>query len=379
MSTYHQMGHDSQNLLGAVDGFSGAILSPVNEVEDDVIGMVKQHASDSFEFVFDPQLYFPRRGDKGKLSTWSYFPQDFETGDMTSPGWWDGVISGVVDAAARVGAKAVCSPATLSGATATNEYYEFMRNLADRTAEAATKNGLLALQTVAVKLPDLTSTERVMEIASIVSGAKTSGVYLLFLSDVKPREELRDVDELKGAMKLIRTLEDADIRVLVGCSSSDVVLWKAAGATSCATGKFANLRRFTAGRFSEQEDGGRQMAYWFEEPLLAFIRGSDIARLQTLGLAAAGNNPFSAQILDQIAKDPGKPWVGLGWRQYMWWFADVEKRLAASATNSVGLIRAAEKNWIRLEDAKPPVFMEESRNDGEWLRPWLRASVEFNA
>jgi hypothetical protein len=125
-------------------------------------------------------------------------------------------------------------------------------------------------------------------------------------------------------MRLIRALESSRLPVLVACSSSDVVLWKAAGATSCATGKFANLRRFTVGRFSDQDEGGRQVAYWFEEPLLAFIRASDLARVQPHGMGQAGSNPAAQQILAQIAAEPEKAWVALGWRQYMHWFADVE-------------------------------------------------------
>ena len=104
MPAYHQMGHDSQNLLGEVPGFRGAIISPVNETEADVEAMVNAHASEAFEFVFDPQLYFPRRGDRGQLGTWSYFPRDFDTADMTSEAWWAGTLDAIATTAARVGA-----------------------------------------------------------------------------------------------------------------------------------------------------------------------------------------------------------------------------------------------------------------------------------
>jgi hypothetical protein len=375
MTAYHQMGHDSRNLLGTVSGFAGAILSPVNETEADVISIVNEHGSDKFEFIFDPQLWFPRRVDRGRLGTWKHFPQDFDTADMGSPAWWDGTLAEVVEVAVRVGAKAVCAPATLAASTLTNDYYEMMRALADRTVALAGSK-LRVLQTVPIRLADLTAPTRALEIASVISGSKASGVYLVFLSDVRPRDEFRDVDELKGAMKLIRLLEDADVRVLVGCSSSDVVLWKAAGATSCATGKFANLRRFTPGRFNEQEDGGRQVSYWFEEPLLAFLRESDLQRVQAYNMGQAGTNPFAVQVQEQIANDPGKAWVGLGWRQYMHWFADVERRLASGTVTTRDLIRTAEEKWQVLEDND--VFLEERRNDGSWLRHWLRAAVEFN-
>jgi hypothetical protein len=177
-------------------------------------------------------------------------------------------------------------------------------------------------------------------------------------------------------MRLINSLETAGLRVLIGCSSSDVILWKAAGATSCATGKFANLRRFTEGRFNEPDDGGRQMAYWFEESLLAFLRASDIPRVQAHDLATAGTNSFAATILAQLASEPSRAWVGLGWRQYMHWFADMEARLSAGTVRPRDLVRAAENNWQTLE--QNDVFMEERSNDGAWLRSWLRAIVEFN-
>lgn len=376
MPAYHQMGHDSQNLLGEVPGFRGAIISPVNEVESDVRAMVEAHASESFEFIFDPQLYFPRRVDRGQLASWDYFPKDFDTADMSSEAWWTGTLDAIATAACGVGAKVVCSPALIAASTFTNEYYESMRALVDRLVEPATKNGLRVLETVIARIDDLAGPTRALEIASVVSNTKASGIYLVLLSDLKPRDELRDVDQLKGAMKLIHALETAGLPVLVGCSSSDVVLWKAAGASSCATGKFANLRRFTPGRFNEREEGGRLVPYWFEEGLLAFLRASDLPRVQAHGLGTASTNPFGASILAQIGSDPYKAWVALGWRQYMHWFADVEQRLASGTAVARSLIRTAEHNWKTLEDND--VFMEEKGNAGEWLRPWLRAVVEYN-
>lgn len=379
MPAYHQMGHDSRNLLDAVTGYAGAIISPVNEVEVDVAEMVREAPSPDFEFVFDPQLYFPRRSDRGKLASWSYFPQDFDTADMSSESWWKGILDDLAETAARVGARVVCSPATIPSSTVTtytDDYYEAMRAHAEHLAPRAADRGLRAFQTVIVRLADLAGPTRALDIASVVSETNTSGIYLVMSSEGKPRAELRDQEHLKGAMKLIRLLEDTGLPVLVACSSSDILLWKTAGATSCATGKFMNLRRFTEGRFNEGEEGGRQFAYWFEEKLLAFLRATDIPRVQQQGFATKTANPFGAAILEQLAAAPTEPWVGLGWRQYMHWFADVEHRLASHAVTARDLVRDAEKNWQTLEDND--VFMEEPTNDGSWLRPWLRAIVEFN-
>src|SRR5260221_8609887 len=130
MAAYHQMGHDSKNLLGEVSGFAGAIVSPVNEVEVDVAAMVEEHSSATFEFIFDPQMYYPHRVDRGQLATWSYFPKDFETADMTSEAWWAVVLDELANTARRVGARAVCSPAA-AGKMLSNEYYEASRLNAD--------------------------------------------------------------------------------------------------------------------------------------------------------------------------------------------------------------------------------------------------------
>jgi hypothetical protein len=370
------MGHDSQNLLDSVSGYAGALISPVNETEADITELISRHASDAFEFILDPQLYFPRRNDRGKLGTWSYFPQDFDTADMTSDSWWSHVLGELAQTAARVGARAVCSPATIGASMLTNDYYEAMRTRADHLVALSAEEGIRTLETVIVRLADLATPKRTLEIASVVSSTKAAGIYLVMLSEVKPRDELRDEEQLKGGMSLIRLLEDAGLPVLVGCSSSDVVLWKAAGATSCATGKFANLRRFTEGRFNEAEDGGRLFAYWFEEELLGFLRTSDLARVQAHELAISTTNPFGQRILDQMGEDPAKPWVSLGWKQYLHWFAEMESQLTSDSASARMLIRAAAANWGRLE--KNDVFMEEKTNNGSWLRPWLRAITEFN-
>jgi hypothetical protein len=374
------MGHDSRNLLG-IAGYTGALLSPVNETEASVVEFVAKQPSE-FEFIFDPQLYFPRRSDRGQLGTWSYFPKDFDTADMGSPAWWSPILDELANTAHRVSARVVCSPAVIGPATLTNEYYEAMRVHADSLAEACKKveqaNGtqMGVLQTLIVRLADLAVQNRSLEIASIASASKAQGIYLVMLSDVKPRDELRDVDQLKGAMRLINALEGAGLPVLVGCTSTDVILWKAAGATACATGKFANLRRFSPNRFSDQEDGGSQTAYWAEELLLAFLRQSDLERVKAFGIAASTTNPFGKEILEQIAAAPSKAWVALGWRQYMHWFADFEARLSQGVVSPKDLVREAEKRWQTLEEND--VFMEERMNDGTWLRSWLRAIVEFN-
>jgi len=153
-----------------------------------------------------------------------------------------------------------------------------------------------------------------MKIASIVSRTQASSIYLIIVSAGDPKREFSDVEELKGAMKLIWALENAGLPVLVGFSSSDLVLWKSVGASYCATEKFFNLRRFTRSRFGEPRKGGTLMAYWFEESMMAFLRESDIIRVRQQGMfsQASRKNPYCRKILKCMDDTPGKAWVGLG-------------------------------------------------------------------
>jgi hypothetical protein len=176
---------------------------------------------------------------------------------------------------------------------------------------------------------------------------------------------------------LIAALRDAGMSVFVAFASSDVVLWKSAGAAHCGTGKFFNLRRFTRSRFDEPMEGGGQVPYWFEESLLAFVRASDLKRLQPANMfsAASLHNPFANDILGAISN--GKAWLGLAWRQYLFWFQDIQARIDAGNVNASTLVKLAEENWLRLGDARPEILMEEPFNNGMWLRQWRRALAEY--
>ena len=70
-------------------------------------------------------------------------------------------------------------------------------------------------------------------------------------------------------------------------------------------------------------------------------------------------------------------WGALGWRQFLYWFGDVEFRLRQGAVSALDLVTVADGNWAGIERANLPLFMEERQNDGGWVRQWRRALVEF--
>ncbi|MHB8999620.1 MAG: hypothetical protein ACYC9N_08945, partial [Thermoanaerobaculia bacterium] len=282
MPAYHQMGHDSINLLdnSNLSAYAGAILSPVNYTEADTRSQIERLQSSTFQFFFDPQLYFPLT-NRGVLREWSYFPQDFDTADQSSVRWWNTLIDRVLECARRLGAGAVCSPAIVPRVYSF-DYFDLLTQVGSTLADSA--NEFTPVQTLVVNLSELADRDRAFTVASIVSRTKCRIVYLVFVTDLEPRRELTEAAELTGGMLLISLLEQAGISVLVGFTSTDAVLWKAAGATSCATGKYFNLRRFTRSRFEEPPGGGGQLPYWVEESLFAYLRETDILRASKAAL-----------------------------------------------------------------------------------------------
>jgi hypothetical protein len=376
MPAYHQMGHDSRNLLAEphLARFKGAILSPVNSPEAEVADIVHNPPTPDFEFIFDPQLYFPTT-DRGALPNWSYFPSDVDTADQSSLDWWASVTRKIAECTARIGPHAVCSPAIVPRAF-NLDYYAMCQQVTRLLQEAVAGQGAEILQTLLVRLADLATPTTAPEITSLITASDTRGVYLVMLTDTPPRRELSEVDSLKGAIRLIQFLEQSETRVLVGFASSDVVLWKAAGATSVATGKFFNLRRFTPSRWEPPPEGGGQVPYWFEESVMAFLRESDVARLRQAGCLspASLSNPYAMDILAAIDAVPPQPWLGLSWRQYMYWFVDFEARIHTGRLDPSAHLASADGTWKHLD--LNTILMEERSNDGTWVRAWRRVLAE---
>jgi hypothetical protein len=267
----------------------------------------------------------------------------------------------------------VCSPALVPGVFS-DDYFSHAVQICNELVARLGGDSIEVLQTAIVGLPDLAVPGRALSIASILTQTHAERVYLVFQNTTAPRRELKNAEELKGAMRLVNLLESAGTRVLVGFCCSDVILWKAAGASSCASGKFFNLRRFTPSRWDDdQASGGGQVPYWFEESLLAFLRQGDLIRAARRNLLSvtSQNNPYGIQVLQQLATDPNLAWLKLSWCHFLYWFADIESRIGRETADSTLL--TAENNW-RLP---PPLLMEEPQNNGDWVRPWRIAVQDF--
>ena len=382
MSAYLQMGHDTENLVGEtdLDEFQGIILSPVNRDADRLqqnVPIFRERGD--FDIVLDPQLYFPR-GQRENLVNQPYFPDGFNTLDFSVPSGWTGVIDGLAQFAEDLAVDAVASPVIMPRRWA-DEYYDVCIETSHMLSQAL-NHSIRALTTCLVSLADLTDVNRSRQIASILTRHDTEGYYVVLDTNIEPRRELSDADGISAFMSLIRML-NGHAPTTVAFSSSDMILYKAAGATNCSTSKFFNLRRFTTSRFEEPPGGGGgQLPYWFEHNLLAFIREADIRRLQRDGfgnlIGGLHSNSCSGDaVLDCLDNSPGQAWVGKSWRQYLSWFGKTEQEVSVGGIPIVrNWLQDAERNWRNLEDEE--ILMDEPRNDGSWIRPWRQALRDFS-
>lgn len=383
MSAYFQMGHDTENLVGGtdLDEFKGIVLSPVNRDVDALAENISGfRRKGDYDIVFDPQLYIPT-SDRGCLPQQPYFPADLDTADLSSDSWW-------IDVATKLGAcvrslevDAVASPVVLPRAW-NDDYFARCADTSRKLSEAVAGTQIRTLATAMINFNELGEADAALRIASIISEAEPAGYYIVIVSDVEPRRELTGESQLAGVMTLITELEKTGRPTLVSHCSSEMLLFKAAGASHCATGKFFNLRRFTKSRYEEPASGGGQLPYWFEHSLLAFLRGADVLRLLNNGLGylvnvSASDNYWSKEILEQFASAPENAWVAKGWRQYLSWFGKTELTLSITDPQPTvsEWLRAAEDNWLVLDDQS--ILLDEPRNNGSWIRSWRQALVQF--
>ncbi len=384
MSAFLQMGHDSMNLIGEQDleSFKGIILSPVNEASHSLSASVNSiRRKGNYEVVFDPQLYFPR-SQRGHLTEYSYFPNDLDTADLSSEYWWKERVNNLADYTFQLGVNSVASPVIFPHAWS-ESYYANCVNTSNELSAKLSASGIQTLATVMVGFNHIQSKDEVLKIASIMSDTDANGYYIVIATDTEPRRELASEISLAETMKLISALEGTGKPVIVSHCSSDMLLFKAAGATSCATGKFFNLRRFTKSRYDDDSGGGGQLAYWFEHSLLGFLRLADVLRIKNSSLHSLignnfSNNYWSQKIEQNFTLENPPAGVKEGWRQYLSWFSKTEDALSRTenSLNVVkGWLREAENNWLEIDDKG--ILFDEPRNNGSWIRPWRQAINNF--
>jgi len=383
MASYMQMGHHSENLIGEkdLDEFSGLILSPVNRGPDDLRNdIVDYRGKGTYNIIFDPQLYQPK-STRRLLREQPYFPNDIDTADTFSAKWWENINTNLAKYIKDLKVDMAVSPAIIPNDWS-NSYFQICVENSKMLSSELSDSNTKILTPVIVNFNLLNNKDAVLNISSIISGYKSDGFYIVVVSERAPRYELIDPDCIFGLMSLIRELKSTGLSVFVSHCSSDMILFKAAGADIVATGKFFNLRRFTKSRFDTPAEGGGQLPYYFSHGLLTFIKSDDLVQLIGDGYndfieVGFSNNYWANEILDQIRSEPEQPWLANSWRQYLSWFGKTEMFLSENNTQKtvISWLEEADKRWKKLDEDEFLLF--ERSNDGAWIRHWMRAMKKF--
>jgi len=374
MPAYLQLGHHSFNLVKEFGSlFKGAIISPVNSTHDEVIKHMNNNVPEGYEWIFDPQLYNPR-SDRGKLTRWDYYPDNIDTADLSSLQWWRSLVNKLAKRVELIKQSAVCSPLILPKRYDL-KYYELIVEVSNNLSSLLEDRSIDVVQSAIVNIHSLSDYEESYRTAGMLSKTNSQRLYIIFDSNLHLKMPFADSREIVGAMLLINSLIKSGLEVLVGYSSHDVILWKYAGADSCASGKFFNLRRFTKSRFETPPEGGGQIPYWFDESLLTVLRTNDLLRLIRNDMISdiSKNDQYYKEVRMKIEK--GKPWLATSWRQYLRWFANFINR-RSSKVDIKKIIKNADNKWEEIEERG--VLFDERFNNGEWVRAWRIAIEEYD-
>ena len=386
MGAYHQLGHHSESMVlePALGAFRGVILSPVNYGPDETREQCARFRRErpTLDLIFDPQLYVPS-SNRGRLREWRHMPGDFGTADLSDVEWWRGALEEIAVACAPFGPNGLCSPAVFPQRGFINEHYTLTIEIANMLEEMTRGDSVRPLATALVGLDDLGRENRYLEVGTILTRFREEHIYLVLHDDVPPRRERTDSAAIEATLRLTKLLVESGHIVTVGFTSTEMILWKAVGAQHVATGKFFNLRRFSSGRFEEEaEVGGRNLPYWLEPSLLAFLREADLRRLRRDFPLSTHHqsNPLSRQILTGLDQPERHAWLADSWRQYLYWFAHTDESYGGSPEDKLAvtaeIIATAEDNWRRVRATG--LRFEEELNDGSWVRSWDIALGELS-
>lgn len=383
MGAYMQMGHDTQNLIGerGLEQYTGFVLSPLNRTPDELRSDIsKMKSLNHYDILLDAQLYYPH-SQRGKLSKHPYFPSDFDTADLSSDAWWFALCDEIANYATSLGVTSLASPVQAPKVFSL-DYYDHIVECSNYLTSKWSKSIKTIYTSVMIDALTLSEGENGLKIASVLSRAENQGYYLVFQHENLPRRELADEGELLALLKFIAELKQVGKQIFIAFTSSDMLLYKSAGADHCGTGKFFNLRRFTKSRYDDPLSGGGQLPYWFEQNLIGFIRQTDISRMSARGFSeyiggGFSNNKWSDSILKSMRTQPEKSWLADSWRHYLSWFVLAENELTGPDAKSIvkDWLKQAEKRWLQLNDNE--VLMDEERNDGSWIRVWRQVLSEI--
>lgn len=294
MEVYHQLGFRENWNFDVFDKYSigdGFIFSPVNLAQIKLEKLDSKYKKVGF---LDPQCYYPDLKPKGKLLTYDYFPQNIINSESCTTKYFleDNNSSKEAKECLNIQIKndfkylvipfnRIMS-STISKIIDKNKE-KYINPFIEELSNIETDKEVLL--TLVISEDQIKHEESRNEILNWVTGIrKIDGVYLIFQSERKSKQ-IKIEDVLLSELVFIDKLIENDLKVIIGYTNTEALLYSIAMPTAITIGSYENLRKFNEDRFIENEKNVRSpVARLYSSYLLNWIPSGTINSIRESSL-----------------------------------------------------------------------------------------------
>jgi hypothetical protein len=276
----HQVGHNSN---WNVESFQqencgdGLILSPLHQ---NMGAVEKLSPSTRSASIFDPQFYLPS-SRKPKLQTYPFFPEVIEGGFQTSTftAHAAGIAAACIEFQQNMGFRTIVVPTRFLDELYT-DYVDRQRRFAvDAFMEAAGGKAVcLSVAVTAAMIEDEGFRSRLLN--WITSYPNVEEVYLMY-QHIRDAKQVQDTSFLKACMSFFGEIVGSGLKLTVGYTNVEGLLFATATNLTVTMGSFENTRIFSVEKFLESEGERRgPKARIYLAGLLNWVQFQDAKTIQ---------------------------------------------------------------------------------------------------
>ncbi len=251
----HQVGHNSNwNLESFQSGCGdGLILSPLHQALPTVEKLSPELRAAS---LFDPQFYLPN-SRKRKLLSYPFFPEQaaggFATGSFSDHS--ESVARACVNFQIEQGFRKVVIP-TRYLKEMYPEYFEMQEQFSVNSFLAVAGASPLCLS-VAVTAPMISHPSWREQLLDWVTAFHQVDELYLIYDHERDTKQIQDANFLREALRFFRQVTETGLKLTVGYTNTEGLLFSAAGDLNITMGAFENTRIFSEDKFVESEGAVR--------------------------------------------------------------------------------------------------------------------------
>lgn len=252
----HQVGHNSNWNVESFenDGCGdGLILSPLHQTMTKVEELSPATRASS---MFDPQFYLPS-SRKQKLLSYPFFPEGVDGGFQTSTfvSHASPVARSCIDFQVEQGFRSIVIPTRFLSQMHPDYFERQARFTVDAFIEQAQGRSLcLSVAVTSHMILDPTWRSRLLN--WITGYPNVDEVYLMYMHE-RDHKQIQDVEFLREGLRFFADVLATDLKLTLGYTNTEGLLFTAAGDLDITMGAFENTRIFSVDKFLESEGDRR--------------------------------------------------------------------------------------------------------------------------